>query len=138
MNALAFVDTSHPPQDAPTRHVARVAKVNAGTLTAALHPCWQTELPVLACAAGLPPLSEGDLVMVETVSGGVVVTRLLRNTASAQDAPLVIDHPQGIVLRVGNTELTITPEGAITLNGQSLALDAAAEVALRGAAIRLN
>ncbi len=102
--------------------------------------------PVTGHLDTVSPLSCGDIVLVEGTAEGVVVLGRLRSRRQRPAVPfrlddtgcLVLDHPAGVVLRVGETRIELRRDGAVLVDGRSVHSVGRELYRIQGAVIEVN
>ena len=103
--------------------------------------------PVSECAEHLGNLSNGDRVtgILQTAGTAVITSRLIspgqpvqKALGSTQHEMLVLDVPQGVVLKAGDALIELRPDGTIVLNGKNIHSEASGLNQISGARLNLN
>ncbi len=104
------------------------------------------EQPVIAHLDTVTALDRDDAVLVEHTDEGVVILGRLRRPAEPPAVPvrrdaegrLLLDNPQGILVRCGSGTLELRRDGAIVLDGKTIHSVATGLNRIQGASIELN
>jgi hypothetical protein len=103
------------------------------------------EVPVLAHLARVGAISAGDLVLALELAEGYLVVDRLRRPGEAVAAELlteegrvVVNADQALTLRCGQSEIGLTADGRIRIDGREIYSFADDRLCLQGAVIELN
>lgn len=128
-------------------HVATVQEAVADEAVSVWLDDEQISLPVIAHLSEVPPLQEGDSVLVARSEEGVLVQGRLRREGEKptralveedEDGKLRFEAAGGICLQVGESRIEILADGRIRIDGEEVCTTAAGRVKLRGGSIELG
>jgi hypothetical protein len=143
--SITAVHNRHQGRDGDANRLAHVVEAKDGSAARIADLETGATATVIGHMSAVPRLSEGDTVGVTHYPQGPVVTGRLRGqgeapagTVSEINGQLMLSAEQAITLHVGQSQLRLTADGAVSLDGQRIHQIGHERISLDSTTIEIN